>query len=133
VRCHCSRCRKNSGSAHGANVFVPKAQLAWERGESEAKRFDLPTARYWCTAFCRTCGTKMPCLSKSGKTFIVFIVPAGALDDDPGARPVRNVHFASRALWLNGGGAAAARQVCLRAGGPRSGGLRGSRTAHPSC
>ena len=28
--CHCSRCRKKTGSAHAANAFVPAAQLTWE-------------------------------------------------------------------------------------------------------
>lgn len=94
--CHCSRCRKNSGSAHAANIFVPAAQLVWERGDALVRRFELPTAKYWCCAFCPTCGARMPWLTKNGKT---FIVPAGALDDDPRARPTRNVHFASRAPW----------------------------------
>ncbi len=94
--CHCSRCRKASGSAHGANVFVPAAQLAWTAGEDHVRRHELASARMFCTGFCDTCGSRLPWLTRSGK---VFIVPAGALDDDPGGRPTRNIHYASRAPW----------------------------------
>lgn len=94
--CHCSRCRKQSGSAHCANLFVPVAQFSWERGEGQVKRFDLPDAKYWCTAFCTACGSTMPWLSKTGKA---FIVAAGALDDDPASRPDRNIFYGSRAPW----------------------------------
>ena len=94
--CHCSRCRKKSGSAHCANIFVATEQFRWERGEDHVRRFELPGARGFCSGFCTRCGSAMPWLGKTGKR---FIVPAGALDDDPGERPRRNVHFASRAAW----------------------------------
>ena len=94
--CHCSRCRKSSGSAHAANLFVPAARLTWERGEASVRRFELPGAKYWCTAFCETCGAHLPWLSKTGK---IYLVPAGALDGDPGVRPTRNIFFGSRAPW----------------------------------
>ena len=54
--CHCSRCRKRSGSAHGANLLVKAAQLTWTRGEASVKRYELPTAEYYCTGFCGVCG-----------------------------------------------------------------------------
>ena len=94
--CHCTRCRKQSGSAHVANVFVPPEQFRWERGESEVQRYDLPGTKYWCTAFCKRCGSPMPWLNKPGTA---FVVAAGALDGDPGARPSSVVYFASRAPW----------------------------------
>jgi hypothetical protein len=94
--CHCSRCRKFSGSAHAANMFVPHGKLRFVRGEGAVKRYELPTAKYWCSAFCTTCGSAMPWLSKTGTR---YIVPAGTLDADPTARPSRNVHFGSRAPW----------------------------------
>lgn len=95
--CHCSRCRKNTGSAHAANLFVPPGQLSYEQGEELIRRYELPTAKYWCCAFCTTCGSSLPWLSKTGK---IWIVPAGSLDDDPGERPSRNVYFGSRAPWF---------------------------------
>lgn len=94
--CHCSRCRKSSGSAHAANLFLPAAQLSWEAGEQHVRRFELPDAKHWCHAFCDQCGSALPWLTRNGRA---YIVPAGNLDIDPGLAPQRNVHFASRAPW----------------------------------
>lgn len=38
----------------------------------------------------------MPWKTRNGTA---YIVPSGALDDDPIERPTRNVHVASRAAW----------------------------------
>jgi hypothetical protein len=94
--CHCSRCRKSSGSAHAANIFVKIEQFGWTKGEPLVKRYELPEAKYYCTGFCSECGSAMPWLSRNGK---YVLVPAGTLDDDPGLTPERNIHWASRAPW----------------------------------
>jgi hypothetical protein len=94
--CHCSRCRKASGSAHAANLFVPTAQFAWTAGEAQVRRFDLPTAKYWSHCFCDRCGSAVPWLTRTGRA---VIVPAGTLDDDPTERPNRNIFADSRATW----------------------------------
>ena len=94
--CHCSRCRKTSGSAHAANIFIKEAQLAWLQGESFVKRFELPDAAYYCSGFCTECGSRLPWRTRNGK---YYLVPAGALDDDPGCTPTRNIYWGSRAPW----------------------------------
>jgi hypothetical protein len=94
--CHCSRCRKKTGSSNVANIFVPVAQFAWERGESNVRRFELPSAKYWSTAFCTECGSAMPWLTRNGKA---MVVGAGGLDDDPEITPAYSVFFGSRAPW----------------------------------
>jgi hypothetical protein len=94
--CHCSRCRKRTGSAHAANIFVAAGQLDWLAGEDKVTRFDLPSAQYWSNAFCATCGSAAPWRTRNGRS---FIVPAGGLDTPAAEKPSRNVHFASRASW----------------------------------
>jgi hypothetical protein len=93
--CHCSRCRKKTGSAHAANAFVAPAQFAWTRGEDHVKKFDLEGTR-WSSAFCATCGSGMPFLN-APKTMV--LVPAGSLEGELVEKPRRNIHFASRAPW----------------------------------
>ena len=39
--CHCRRCRKATGTAHAANIFVSPAQLRWLSGEDATVRYDL--------------------------------------------------------------------------------------------
>lgn len=94
--CYCSRCRKNTGSAHAANILMESGQFTWLRGEEKAKVFRMPEARAFSTSFCTDCGSALPWLTKNGK---FYIVPAGGLNEDPRAKPDRNIHWASRASW----------------------------------
>jgi hypothetical protein len=96
LNCHCSRCRKASGTAHSCEVIVKASALRWLRGETSVVRFELPKARSFATAFCKRCGSPLPHLTRSGRE---AIVPAGGFDDPLGARPDRHVHWASRADW----------------------------------
>jgi hypothetical protein len=44
--CHCDHCRKDTGSAHAANLFSSTAVLKWLMGEDKVRRFDLPDTRH---------------------------------------------------------------------------------------
>lgn len=94
--CHCSRCRKNSGSAHSANIFLKLEQFQWTRGADLVRRYELPEAEHLCTGFCATCGSSLPWLSRNGR---YVLVPAGGLDDAPVERPERNIYWKYRAPW----------------------------------
>src|SRR5512146_2515737 len=94
--CHCSRCRKASGSAHAANIFLPGNQFAWLSGESLIRRFDLPGAKRFAVCFCTRCGGRV---SHETATTENVLIPAGLLDDDPGMRPESSIFWGSRAPW----------------------------------
>ena len=94
--CHCSRCRRFTGSAHAANVFCPPAQFRYTAGEENVGRFALPGAKSFATAFCKTCGSSLPWLNQRGT---MVIIPAGTLADEPPLRVQRNIMWASRAPW----------------------------------
>jgi len=95
--CHCSRCRKITGSAHAANLFVGPKQFRWVKGEELVERFEHSEAKYFATGFCNKCGSSMPWLVQGGAT---MIVPAGTLDDDPDFTPQKNIFWDSRACWF---------------------------------
>lgn len=95
--CHCSRCRKFTGSAHAANMFARPDDLEWLAGEDSVGGYELKTEPGFLTAFCRNCGSSLPNLSSTGK---FWVIPAGTLDDDPVARPKRNIFWDSRAPWF---------------------------------
>lgn len=97
--CHCSRCRKATGTAHAANVVVAPEAFRWTAGEDNVVRYDLSTARSFATAFCKTCGSPMPHLTRSG---LRVIVPAGTFDDALGAKPNIHAYWGSRADWYQG-------------------------------
>ncbi|MFA7553437.1 MAG: GFA family protein [Spongiibacteraceae bacterium] len=94
--CHCSRCRKFSGSAFAANLMVKPDQFRWLAGESKVAKFLPPETKHFATAFCQQCGSSLPWHSKSGKA---VIVPAGTLNGHPNIEPSNNIFCGSRAQW----------------------------------
>ena len=94
--CHCSRCRKFTGSAYASNLFVSPDDFSWLSGEEFVGRYDPADTKYFATCFCKNCGSSLPWLSKSKK---VVIIPAGTLDEDPGIRPMQNLFCGSRPAW----------------------------------
>ena len=95
--CHCSRCRKFTGSAFASNLLVSPDDFRWLTGQEVLGRFELETAKHFATSFCRHCGSSLPWRTKSGKA---VVVPAGTLDEDPQIRPIQNIYCASRAVWF---------------------------------
>jgi hypothetical protein len=93
--CHCRHCRKDTGSAHGANLFSSTAVLRWLSGQNHVSVFNLPNTRHR-NCFCSTCGSALPDLQVDGK---LLKVPAGSLDTDVPIRPDAHIFFASRANW----------------------------------
>ena len=94
--CHCSRCRKFTGSAHAANIIIAPEHFHWLKGEEKVGRYKAPDAKYFATSFCKNCGSSLPWKNQGGTA---VIIPAGTLDEDPGVRPTQNIHYASRAAW----------------------------------
>jgi len=93
--CHCSRCRKDTGSAHGANLFSATATLAWLSGQDSVKTYRVPGTRHE-KSFCVECGSALPRVPSAGRP---LIVPAGSLDSAIGIRPDAHICVASRAQW----------------------------------
>ena len=56
--CHCQRCRKDTGSAHAANLFSTGATLTWLSGTDDVVVYDLPETRHG-KSFCRKCGSAL--------------------------------------------------------------------------
>ena len=101
--CHCSRCKKASGTAHVANIFGKPDSLRWVTGEHLIKRFDLKEAERFSRCFCSECGSPVPLLARTGG---YVIIPAGSLDEDPLVRPDGNIFWHDRAPWYDEGLAA---------------------------
>lgn len=93
--CHCGRCQKGSGSAHGANLFAPNAEIAWLSGEAKVTSFTLAGTRH-ARRFCSTCGGALPSVQMDGQ---LLVVPAGSLDTPVTMRPDAHICVSSRASW----------------------------------
>ena len=94
--CHCSRCRRARGAAHGTNIFFKSEQFRWTRGENLLDEYKLPEARFYTTSFCRQCGAAMPRISKERG---VVVIPGGSLDTDPPMRPQWHIFTGSKAPY----------------------------------
>ena len=69
--CHCSRCRKFTGSAQAPNLFVPPAQFQWQNGQEYVGRFEHPDAKYFLLrAFVKTVVHPYPGQSKVVKILL---------------------------------------------------------------
>jgi hypothetical protein len=93
--CHCEYCRKDTGSAHAANLFSSSATLQWVSGEENLRIFNLPATRH-SRCFCGTCGSALPTTQRDAK---LLVVPAGSLDSAVRIRPDAHIFGSSRASW----------------------------------
>ena len=91
--CHCSRCRKETGSAHAANLFSKTAKFEWNRGQEKVKTFRLPESRF-SRSFCQNCGSAVPTVDKER-----MMVPAGSLESDIDILPTAHIFLGSKANW----------------------------------
>lgn len=92
--CHCSRCRKETGSAHAANLFSATAAFEWTAGRASVKTFRLPGTRF-AKSFCEHCGSALPTVEDGGR----LLVPAGSLDSEVDVRPNAHIFMGSKATW----------------------------------
>ena len=93
--CHCSHCRKDTGSAHAANLFSSSAALTWVSGADKVRQFNLPSTRH-SRSFCGECGSALPRAQMNGT---LLVVPAGSLDSEVPIRPNAHIFVSSRAGW----------------------------------
>jgi len=96
--CHCSRCRKVSGSAYRAGLLVDGKHFRLIDGKELIKTFDAPLVEAppaYQQCFCSRCGCPVPSRGHGGSWF----VPAGVLDDDPKVKPDKHIYVEFKAPW----------------------------------
>jgi hypothetical protein len=78
IVCHCSLCRKTSGTSSAAYIVIGYHQLTWLSGQDLVKSGPKHS-------FCRECGA--------------FMVPPGILDDNPKLSVGEHIFVGSKAHW----------------------------------
>jgi hypothetical protein len=100
--CHCSICRRATGSIGMAVVVIPQEQFRWVAGEGDVVTWTKPGTR-WETYFCRTCGSPVPGQNDATTVF----VPAGSLTEGGESLAViHHIWVGSKAGWDEIGGSA---------------------------
>jgi hypothetical protein len=98
--CHCTRCRKASGSAFAAGLGVRAEDFRLCSGAEYIRTFEAPILESppaYGTSFCSRCGSPVPSPPPGAEW---FEIAAGTLDGDPGLRPERHVFVEHQAPWF---------------------------------
>jgi hypothetical protein len=93
--CHCTRCRRRTGTPASAQARIVPGSLRIVAGE-EALREHTPSGSF-AKVFCGECGSSL--WSRSPDDPDVISVRLGAFDGDPGIRPSYRQFVAYAAVW----------------------------------
>jgi len=102
-QCHCSLCRKATGSSANAATFVSQECFRWLTGQEAISSFQKPTG--YRSDFCSTCGSPVP---NQLRGMDLIWVPAGLLEESFDAAVNVHLHLGSAASWERDSG------ECLR-------------------
>jgi len=93
--CHCTSCRKASGSAHGANAPVDRARFRLLAGGDALREFESSPGKL--RAFCGRCGS--PIYAYLTATPEVLRIRLGSLDTPFTKQPKAHTWVSDKAPW----------------------------------
>src|SRR5688572_10937375 len=99
--CHCSRCRKTTGSAFAAGLGVEVADFRLLSGAELVRTCEAPVREHppaYRVAFCSRCGSPVPD-PRPGTSW--FEIPAGLLDDAPELKPDKHIFVDCKSPWFD--------------------------------
>ena len=97
--CHCSRCRKSTGSAYAAIIRVAVEGFRFSSGANRIRSFELPVVERppgYQRFFCENCGSPVPNPHPTGEW---LAIPAGCLKTNAGLFPTRHIYVERKADW----------------------------------
>jgi len=94
LNCHCSNCRRATGSAFKPFAGIERHKLAIESGRDELLVFGEENAG---DIHCRRCGSLLYSVVRDGSFVHVTL---GTLVDDPSIRPSAHIFVGSKAPWF---------------------------------
>lgn len=92
-QCHCSLCRKQTGTASSSGSIVHADDLEWLSGEYNISKWVKDTG--FTSHFCGTCGSSVPNKFRGGS---YYWVPAGLMEGD-NIEVVANIFVCDAAKW----------------------------------
>jgi len=95
IHCHCSLCRKNSGTAFATNGFVNVTDFEITLGKDNLSEFSFKPGKN--RHFCTRCGS--PVYSSNEQDPSRYRVRLGILDPDIIERPISHNFVSSKANW----------------------------------
>ncbi|MFK3861876.1 GFA family protein [Pseudoalteromonas rhizosphaerae] len=95
IHCHCSLCRKASGTAFATNGFINRADFKVIKGNEWLSSFEFKPGRI--RYFCSACGS--PIYSENLDDISRLRLRLGILDSDITERPMSHNFVSSKANW----------------------------------
>ncbi|UOE81534.1 GFA family protein [Vibrio splendidus] len=95
IHCHCSLCRKASGSAYATNAFIDAEDLKLIDNDNTLTFYESSEGKR--KYFCKTCGS--PIYSSNSQSPKRFRLRLGILDSDISERPISHNFVTSKANW----------------------------------
>ena len=96
TNCHCSLCRKMSGSAFASGSTIPTSSFRFVAGQELLKEWESSPG--YQRVFCGRCGS--PILKRKTKDPDNLRLRVGTLDSDPGVKMSKHTHVSSKAPWV---------------------------------
>lgn len=94
LNCHCSQCRRATGSAFKPFAGIERHKLRVTKGSAHLRLFGEALCH---DARCGTCGSLLYSVVRDG----AFVhVTLGTLVDSPGIRPTAHIFVGSKAPWF---------------------------------
>ena len=94
--CHCSYCRRASGSAFAANATILSASFTLRSGKGMLREFESTPGKL--RSFCSNCGSPIYARRSGAPDFLRIRV--GTLSSDPISRPSGHFDVESKAPWF---------------------------------
>jgi hypothetical protein len=94
LNCHCSNCRRTTGSAFKPFAGIESGKLALSEGADKLLIYGGDENH---DAHCRVCGSLLYSLVRNGA---YVHVPMGTLVDAPAIRPTAHIFVGSKAPWF---------------------------------
>lgn len=94
LNCHCSQCRRATGSAFKAFAAIEREKVSVVRGADKLLIYGDELAH---DARCATCGSLLYSIVRDGRFAHVTL---GTLVDEPSIRPSAHIFVASKAPWF---------------------------------
>lgn len=95
IHCHCSLCRKNSGTAYATNGFINAKDFSIVEGQDCINYFEFKPGKK--RHFCSHCAS--PIYSSNSENPEQFRLRLGILDSDIEERPISHNFVSSKANW----------------------------------
>ena len=96
LNCHCSNCRRVTGSAFKPFAGIERDKLNITQGQDNLLIFGDKNAAH--DVHCNTCGSLMFSVVREGEFVHVTL---GTLEDTPSIRPTAHIFVASKAAWYS--------------------------------